>query len=246
MKKIILGLALISFSLSFAQNADVIVKKANKNLLGKTSKGESTMLIVRPDWTREISMKFWSKGTDFYLIYITAPARDKGQAFLKRYNEIWNYMPSINRIIKIPPSMMGQSWMGSDFKNNDLLKQNSLVTDYKHKIVGREKINNYTCYKIELMPKSDAAVVWGKVYLWISKKGYMILKAEYFDEDIELKYTQTTDDIQKVSGRLLPMTMKMVDNQEEGRSTEFHYSNIVFNKPIPNSFFSKNRMKHLK
>ncbi len=246
MKKIIVVLLYISFGFLYAQDADVLVKKANHNLLGKTSSGESTMRIIRPDWTREISMKFWSKGTDFYLIYITAPARDKGQVFLKRYNEIWNYMPSINRIIKIPPSMMGQSWMGSDFKNNDLLKQNSLVTDYTHKIVGREKINNYFCYKIELIPTQNSAVVWGKVYLWISRKGNMILKAEYYDEDLKLMYTELTGNIKKVGGRLLPMRMKMINNREVGNSTEFEYSNIIFDKPISSSFFSKSKMKHLK
>ncbi len=246
MKRIILLFMIFVFTGINAQNADAIVKKANDNLLGKTSEGVSTMKIVRPDWTREISMKFWSKGTDFYLIYITAPARDKGEVFLKRYNEIWNYMPSINRIIKIPPSMMGQSWMGSDFKNNDLLRQNSLVVDFTHKIVSHEKINNYDCYKIELFPKPNSAVVWGKVLLWISVKGSMILKAEYFDEDLKLLYTQITNDIRRVGNRTLPFKMKMINHQDEGYSTQFEYSSISFDKPILSNFFSKSKMKHLK
>jgi outer membrane lipoprotein-sorting protein len=246
MKKIIFFILLFSFTIINAQDASIIVKKANDNLLGKTSRGKMTMKIIRPDWSREISMKFWSKGKDFYIIYVTAPARDKGQVFLKRYNEIWNYMPSINRIIKIPPSMMSQSWMGSDFKNNDLMEQNSLVKDYTHKIIGNENIENYDCYKIRLTPKPDSPVVWGKVVLWISKKGYMILKAEYYDEDYTLLYTQTTGDIRKVSGRLLPMSMRMINHQDEGYETVMKYSEITFDIPIGKSFFSKQKMKHLR
>ena len=109
---------------SFAQNlsAREIVKKANDKATGNTSQGKMKMTIVRPDWTREVTMKSWSKGTQYYLIYITEPARDKGQVFMKRDQDMWNWMPGINRMIKLPPSMMGQSWMGSDFTNDDLVR----------------------------------------------------------------------------------------------------------------------------
>jgi hypothetical protein len=106
-----------------SQDTKEIVQKATDLIMGKTNIGESKMTIIRPDWSREVTMKSWSKGIDYYLIIITAPARDKGQVFLKREIEMWNWMPSISRMIKIPPSMLMQSWMGSDFTNDDLLKE---------------------------------------------------------------------------------------------------------------------------
>ncbi len=133
------------------------------------ARAQQRMTIVRPTWTRKVSMKTWSLGNDYYMILITAPAQDKGQVFLKRHTEMWNWMPSISRIIRIPPSMMGQNWMGSDFTNNDLVKANSIVDDYTHTLLGNETIEGYDCYKIQLFPKPDAAVVWDKIIVWIAK-----------------------------------------------------------------------------
>ena len=161
---------LFSFSSHCQQpNATEIVKKANDLMNGRSSQSTATMTIVRPTWTRKVSMKTWSLGNDYYMILITAPAQDKGQVFLKRHTEMWNWMPSISRIIRIPPSMMGQNWMGSDFTNNDLVKENSIVDDYTHTLLGNETIEGYDCYKIQLVPKPNAAVVWDKIIVWIAK-----------------------------------------------------------------------------
>ncbi len=214
--------------------------------MGKTSQGVNTMTLVRPDWTREVSMKVWSKGTDFYLILITAPAREKGQVFLKRYNEMWNWIPSINKMIKIPPSMMGQSWMGSDFTNDDLLKQSSIIDDYTHKIIGTEKINEFDCYKIELIPKEDAAVVWGKIIIWISKKEYYQLKIDYYDEFGDLMNTMYGSEIDNFGDRNLPSKLLMIPTDKEGHKTILKSSNIKFNKNIPNNFFSQQNMKRVR
>ncbi|MGK7371085.1 MAG: outer membrane lipoprotein-sorting protein, partial [Candidatus Halalkalibacterium sp. M3_1C_030] len=111
-----------------AQDATEIVKRADEKMRGESSRAEITMEIIRPTWSRSISMKAWSLGMDYSLILVTAPARDEGTAYLKRGNEIWNWLPDINRTIKMPPSMMSQSWMGSDFSNNDLVEESSIVT----------------------------------------------------------------------------------------------------------------------
>lgn len=154
MKKLTILLLIISGSLSLlAQDAREIVEKANELSMGLTSRGEMTMTIERPKWTRTVSMKSWSKGTEFYMILITAPARDKGQVFLKRNNDMWNWMPSISRMIKLPPSMMSQSWMGSDFTNDDLVKMNSIVDDYHHKLVGEEKLTATIAIRSSSSPK---------------------------------------------------------------------------------------------
>jgi len=229
-----------------AQNAFDIVKKSNDNVLGKTSQSTSKMTIVRPDWTREVEMKTWSKGTDYFLIYITSPPRDKGQVFLKRKKELWNWMPSIGRMIKLPPSMMMQSWMGSDFTNDDLLKQSSIVKDYTHKIIGEEKFEGYDCWVIEMTPKPDAPVVWGKIVIHISKKNYLQLKIKFYDETLELVNTMTGSNIKNVGDRILPTKLEMKPADKPGNKTIFEYSKIKFNIPIDNSFFSKQNMKRIK
>jgi outer membrane lipoprotein-sorting protein len=159
----------------FAQDAREIVKRADERAKGKTSEAVMTIQIVRPSWTREMSMKTWTKGNELALILLTAPAKDKGTVFLKRKKEVWNWIPAIERNIKLPPSMMSQSWMGTDFTNDDLVKEASIVEDYNHSIIGEETLQERSCYKIEMIPKPEAAVVWGKIILWIDKKDFLML-----------------------------------------------------------------------
>lgn len=244
--KILIYLLLFSAPLIYSQNAKEIVKKANDLALGKTSHGVNTMTLVRPDWTREVSMKVWSKGIDYYMILITAPAREKGQVFLKRENEMWNWVPSINKIIKIPPSMMAQSWMGSDFTNDDLLKESSIVVDYNHSIIGSDSLEGYDCYKIKLVPKDEAAVVWGKIIIWIAKENYYQLKAEYYDEIETLINTQYGSEIEKVGDRNLPTKLTMIPADKEGNQTILKLINMEFDKDIPTSFFSQQNMKKIR
>jgi outer membrane lipoprotein-sorting protein len=239
--------AIISLNFSsFAQDlsARQIVQRANDKANGNTSQGIMKMTIVRPDWSREVTMKSWSKGTEFYLIYITEPVRDKGQVFMKRGQDMWNWMPSINRMIKLPPSMMGQSWMGSDFTNDDLVRMNSIIDDFTHQITGSEKIEGYDCYIIELIPKPEAAVVWGKIKLWISKEDYFELKGEYFDEDGQIVNEMTSSNIRQMGDRRLPSKMVMVPVDKPGNQTILEMVDVVFNKPIEDDFFSQQNMKN--
>jgi outer membrane lipoprotein-sorting protein len=159
---------------------------------------------------------------------------------------MWNFMPSINRMIKIPPSMMSQSWMGSDFTNNDLVKMNSLVEDYTHKILGEENVGGYVCYKIELIPKEDAAVVWGKIVMWIAKNEFYEMKAEFYDEDMKLVNTQTAGDIRQFGDRRLPARMEMVPADKPGNKTILLMENMLFNIDLPDSFFSQQNMQKVK
>lgn len=226
--------------------AKEIVDRANRKANGESSQGTMKMTIVRPGWSREVTMKSWSKTTEYYMIYITAPAKDKGQVFLKRQNEMWNYMPSIDRMIKIPPSMMSQSWMGSDFTNDDLVRMNSIVEDFEHELIGNEVIEGYECYVIELIPKPDAAVVWGKIRLWISKIDFYELKGEYFDEDGELVNSMTSSEIKQMGDRSLPSKMVMVPADKPGNQTILEMIDVVFNQPIEEDFFSQQNMKNVK
>ena len=247
--QILLALAfLMSGFTSFSQDltAKEIVKRAHDKANGITSQGTMKMTIVRPDWSREVTMKAWSKGTEYYLIYITEPVKDKGQVFMKREQDMWNWMPSINRMIKLPPSMMGQSWMGSDFTNDDLVRMNSIIDDFTHKILGSEVVEGYDCYKIELIPNPDAAVVWGKIRLWISKAEFYELKGEYFDEDMVLINIMTSTNIKKLGDRMLPSKMTMVPVDKTGNQTILETIETIFDKPIDESFFSQQNMKNIK
>ena len=141
--------------------------------------------------------------------------------------------------------MLSQGWMGSDFTNDDLLNQRSIVNDYTHEIVGSEKLEDRDCYKIKLLPKPDAPVVWGKIFLWITKTDDIMLKSEYYDEDEYLVKTELAKDIKNMSGRLIPTQFELIPADEENQKTVVTIISIEFNVPIEDSFFSIQNMKRL-
>ena len=222
-----------------------IIKKADDKIRGLTSQGEMTMTIVRPDWTRSVTMKSWAKGTDYAIILITAPAKDKGQVFLKIKTDMWNWVPSIEKMIKIPPSMMMQSWMGSDYTNDDLVKESSIVKDYTHKLLGKDSIRGQMCYKIELIPLADAAVTWGKAIMWITVNGFNEWKTEFYDEDMELVNTLNAYNIKKMGDREIPTKMEIIPQDKKGNKTVLEIKSMIFNKAIDDVFFSQQNMKKL-
>ena len=244
--KILTFILLIVASAVNAQDIKEIIRQADEKFRGNSSQGEMTMIIERPSWSRTVSMKNWTLGNDFSLIYITAPAKEKGQVFLKRKKDMWNWVPNIERMIKIPPSMMMQSWMGSDFTNDDLVRESSLVKDYTHKLVGEETIDGFECYKAELIPHDDAPVVWGKVLMWISKEELHWLKAEFYDEDNYLVNTEILTDVKKMDDRIMPTRMEMIPADEEGHKTVIIFDDIKFNIKINESFFSQQNMKRIR
>lgn len=229
-----------------AQDIKEIIRQADEKFRGSSSQGEMTMIIERPSWSRTVSMKNWTLGNDYSLIYITAPAKEKGQVFLKRKKNMWNWVPNIERMIKIPPSMMMQSWMGSDFTNDDLVRESSLVKDYTHKLIGEEIIDGFECYKAELIPFDDAPVVWGKVMMWISKKELHWLKAEFYDEDGFLVNTEILTDVKKMDDRFMPTRMEMIPADEDGHKTILIFKNTKFNVNLKESFFSQQNMKRIR
>lgn len=234
------------FGNSYGQSAKEIVSKANELLRAKSSVATVTMKVIKPDWSRELSMKIWALEPDFALVLITKPARDKGTVTLKRRKEVWNWIPTIQRVIKIPPSMMLQPWMGSDFTNDDLVRQSSIVQDYQHSISGSENVGGYDCYRILLTPKPEAGVVWGKIISFISKKGFMEIKADYYDEDGVLVKSMTGSKVRKMGGRTIPTHWEMIPHNKPGQKTVFEYQSIQFNAKIKRSFFSQQNMKRVR
>jgi outer membrane lipoprotein-sorting protein len=233
-------------SILSAQDATEIVRKSDELMRSKSSYAEVTMTVIKTDWTRTVEMKNWALEPDYALIYITEPARDKGSVTLKRKKEVWQWIPTAQKVIKIPPSMMLQSWMGSDFTNDDLVKESSVVNDYIHTIVGEEKFNGYDCYKIESIPKPEAGVVWGKLLIWIAKDAFFQLKVEFYDEDGFIVKTYLGNEIKEMDGRTIPTYWEMIPVDRPGEKTVFVYNKILFNYDVNESFFSERNMKRVR
>ena len=228
-------------------SAKEIMKEAEDQWQGEESSiSKMTMKIIRPAWERTVKMKNWVKGRTYSLTLVTAPANEKGQTFLKRDNDMWHWMPSIGRLIKLPPSMMSEGWMGSDYTNDDILKESSIVVDYNHSKIGEEKINGHLCHKIELVPKEDAAVVWGKVIKWITKEHFLQLKSEYYDEDGELIRTELGSEIQTMDEKKIPTRIEVIPEDEKNQKTVIIMNDIKFNRNIPDGFFSQQNMKRVR
>ena len=249
MKKIIFSLIILLFTVNTGKTqvltAKEIITKADDLQRGENNKGEMSMTIIRPKWQRTITMKTWSKGRDYSMTYITSPVKDKGQVFLKRNSEMWNWVPTINRMIKLPPSMMSQGWMGSDYSNDDILKESSIVVDYTHEIIGEDAIDGISCYKLKLTPKEDAAVVWGTVLKWISKEEFWQLKTEYYDEDNDLIRTEVASDVKQFDDRRLPSKLEIIPADKPGQRTVVNIISSSFNVTLEEGFFSQQNMKRV-
>jgi len=228
-------------------SAKEIIQKSDERFNGeKSSKSVMAMTIVRPTWERTVEFKNWSGGRDFTLTLITAPARDQGQSFLKRYNEMWSWNPSIDRLIKLPPSMMSQGWMGSDYTNDDILKESSMIVDYEHSLDAEETIEGFDCYKIEMAPKAEAAVIWSKVYKWVTKDEFIQIKSEYYDEDDDLVKSDFAYEFKKMDGRLIPTRIEIVPADDSGKKTVLYIKEIQFDIDLPESYFSQQNMKRIR
>ncbi len=246
LNSLVLALIFLNSGFVYSQNATEIVRKADRKMRGETSKAVMEMKIIRPTWDRTIRFKTWSKGYEYSMTLVTYPPNEEGQVFMKRQNEMWNWNPTINRMIKLPPSMMSQGWMGSDYTNDDMLKEASIVVDYDHKMLGTETISGETCYKIQLIPKEDAAVVWGKVIMWISKEGLYELKSEFYDEFGDLTKTHLGSDVKMMSGRKIPTKYEIIPADEEKQKTVVKILEIEFNIDLQEAFFSKQNMKRIR
>jgi outer membrane lipoprotein-sorting protein len=249
MRNELMAFLVFSTSVLNAQNmsATDIIIKADEKFNGEKS-GISTMVmtIIRPTWERKVEFKSWSVGRENSLTLIIAPARDQGQTFLKRGQEMWSWNPSINRLIKLPPSMMSQGWMGSDYTNDDLLKESSVVKDYIHELAGEEMIGARTCYKINMKAKPNASIVWGRQIRWIDKKDMNTLKAEFYDEEGTLVRSELGSEIKMMDGRSIPTILELIPADEKGNKTIVEIKDIKFNVAIEDSFFSQQNMRRIR
>jgi outer membrane lipoprotein-sorting protein len=239
----------IGLNTLYAQDlsATDIVRKADDKFNGeKSGYSVMSMKIIRPEWQRKIEFKSWTLGKDFALTLITAPPKEAGQTFLKRGTEMWSWNPTISRLIKLPPSMMSQGWMGSDYTNDDILRESSVVTDYVHEIIGEETIDGRSCYKIKMTARENASIVWGRQIRWIDKKDFLILRAELYDEDGYLVRTETGSEIKIMDGRTIPSRIELVPAEEPENKTLLEIQEIKFNIPIGENYFSQQNMKRVR
>ena len=239
MKVLIALLAiLIPLHILHAQTAEEIIEKSENLLKGNTSRGTFKMTVVTPDYDRTLTMDSWWVGNEKALIVIQSPKREAGNKTLKIGNEMWMYLKNTETTIKIPPSMMLQSWNGSDFTNDDLVRESNLAKDYYQKVLAEEEIEGEVCWKIELDPKPEAPVVWGKLYYWVRQKDYLPARIDYYDEKNKLVRHMEYSKYQEFGKRKIPGQWSMVNDSKPGQHTDLEIVDVEFDIKIPDSRFS--------
>ncbi len=228
---------IFSTSLS-SQSAEEIIRKSENLIKGKSCQGTFVMTVETPDYTRRMEMESWWVGNEKALIVIKSPTKEAGNKTLKMKNEMWSYLRNTETTIKLPPSMMLQSWNGSDFTNDDLVRESNLNEDYTQSIVGQDVVQGERCWKIELLPKPTAPVVWGRLYYWVRQADYLPATVEYYDERGKLMRSMVYSDFKILGGRKLPGRWEMVNKVKPGHSTTFELVNVKFDIPISDKIFS--------
>lgn len=220
-----------------------LVSRTEKLLNGRSSESTFTMTIKTRDWTRSLKLRAWSKGQDYALLRVLEGGpRETGMMTLKREKQLWNYLPQAGRVMKLPSGMMGDSWMGSDFTNDDLVHGSSLEEDYTSKVLGTEKQAQGEAWKIDLQPRPDRPVVWGRVEMLIDRKTCLPVRQVFFDEDGKPARTMEFADFRQVGWRSFPAKMTIVP-AEAGRQTSVVYEKIEFDLEIPEDTFALHRLR---
>lgn len=239
-----LTLIIVTASSAFAgDDANTIVRAAFDYWRGNASVSVTDMTIHRPDWERTMTIKAWTRGESDSLFVITAPAKDKGNGTLKAGKNMWMFNPKVNRVIKLPPSMMSQAWQGSDFSNNDLAKTDSLINDYTHTIESTGTHDGKNLYIIKSMPKPNAPVIWGMIRLKI-REDHILLSETFYDEAFKPVKEMTASDIQMTGDRLFPMKWKMQKSDVKDEYTLMAYKELEFLPAIDGSIFTLTNLKN--
>jgi len=239
---VVLG-ALLAPPLAAQQTAREIVDRVDQLLRGRSSHGTVTMEVVTANWSRSLDLEIWSLGTDYALIRVLAPPKDAGTATLKSGNDLWNYLPRVDRTIKLPPSMMSSAWMGSHFTNDDLVKESRLIDDYDIAIGYEGDRDGVAVWEFVLTPKPEAPVVWGRIEEQIRQSDDMPVWARYYDERGDLARTLTFSDFRRMGGRLVPARMTVQPTDKPDESTVLQYRELAFDVGLEPSFFSLQRLQ---
>lgn len=237
------GLAVAPGLALAAPDADAILRKAFENYRSQNSESTVSMTIHRPAWERHLELRAWTRGQDDALVRFTAPPKDAGSATLKLGRDTWVYNPRLNQVIKLPASMMSQSWMGSDFSYDDLAKSTSILTDYAHRLAGSAQSGGHAVWTIEATPKPGAPVVWGKVALSI-RDDDVILEETFFDQDMKPARRMTTGKVGLIGGRPYPVSMTMNPLDQPGQWTRTDTADARFNAALQPWLFTLSNLQN--
>jgi outer membrane lipoprotein-sorting protein len=242
--------AILLASLLAASDADEqrvdatgIIRAAIQHWRGLSSYSEMTMTIHRPDWERSMSMRAWTEGDDHSLVRVTEPARDRGNGTLMDGNRMWTYSPKVNRVIKVPSSMMNQSWMGSDFSNKDVSRADDIIDQYQHTLLSTREEDDHAVYEIEAIPNEDAAVVWGREVLEI-RDDYVVLSHRFFDQDGELVKALDSLEIGEMGGRTVAIRQRMAKVDVEDEWTEIVLDAVDYDVEHPAGLFTLSSLRN--
>ena len=246
--RIIVTFLLFKFFFStcaIASNLDpeIILNNVDDIYRSNASHGILTLSVKTSNWQRSLTLEQWSKGNDMHLLKVLKPKKEKDLATLRVDNNVWNYMPKVKRVVKIPSSMMSSSWMGSHFTNDDLVKQSRMVIDYDFSITYEGLRDGVDIVEISCIPKKNAPVVWGKVEVIVYRNDFIPLNIVYYDEDLKLSRTLKFSNIQVLGGKKIPLQMKMVPTDEPEESTAILWEKIEFDIVIKDDFFSLRKLQ---
>ena len=223
-----------------------IIRQMEATMRGDSSYAEMVMRIERPRYSREVALRSWAKEQTHSLIFISAPARDRGTVYLMRDRDIWTYDPRIDRTTRLPSSMMAQSWMGSDFSNDDLVRDTNIVTDFEHRLLRTETYQERDCFVIEMIPKPETPVVWGKVKVWVTTDSFLQLRVENYDQRGKLANSMVLDQITRFGDREIPARITVTPADKEQERTILQYKTIEFNIEIDDDFFTRATMQRMR
>ena len=228
------------------QKADLdvkaIIKAVDELYRSQTSRAEIEMQIVTPHWERALALEVWTRGMGSTYILITSPKKEKGVATLRIGNEMWNYLPKTNKVMKVPPSMMMGSWMGSDFTNDDLVKESSMIEDYTYEIITPADAQPDRLY-IQLLPKEDSPIVWGKLIVAIRASDKIPVWQHFYDETGRLTRVMNFKEIKAFDGKTVPSVMEMIPQHKEGHKTVIRFVEAEFDKGIDDKIFTRRNLQ---
>ena len=237
------ALLLVASAAADEPDATSVVKDAINHWRGLASDGVMTMVIHRPDWERAMTMRAWTKGDDRSLVRVLEPRKDRGNGTLTDDNSMWSFSPKVNRVIKIPSSMMGQSWMGSDFSNKDVARADDIIDEYEHTMLSVEQVDDVTVYEIEAVPHEEAAVVWGREVLRI-RADHVVLTHRFYDQDGELVKTLTSLEIGEMGGRVIALRQRMSKEETPDEWTEIQVDSIDYEVELKDSLFTLSNLRN--
>lgn len=224
-------------------DARQLVRQAMDHWRGLTSQATMTMTIHRPDWERSMTMESWSKGDKLSLVRVIEPKRDAGNGTLLNGTTMWTYTPKINRVIKVPSSMMSQSWLGSDFSNKDIAKSTDIIDQYEHELTSTREEEGHVLYTVTSVPHEDAAIVWGKEVLTI-RDDFVLMEQQFWDQDGELVKKLETLEVAEMGGRPVARVMRMGKVAAPDEWTRLTAQNIEFDVDLPDSLFTLSSLRN--